>query len=894
MDRLKTPGWGTRGIRAAVAVGGLLGLLATIGVLPGFDNACYDRLLSICVHQFFEARPTVLLVEVSPESSMKETEATQLINRLQDLKAKQIVFSSFPDGASPEFYEQAAGFGNILFGRAIISDPRNSERKILEPLPVPDGILWGVVSLPMASGGVNRKANRTLSVNGTVYASLEAVAANPSLAGASPGKSVEEFRVRFLGTSGSFPRLSLESALDQGLIEQLVSGRTVLIGTGSRPTTPGLRTPVNSDSDPLPFLEFQGNALHTLIQNQTIQAMGPASATALVGLVVLGLMLLHQRMSMRMSLLITLALVAGTAALALTMLAAVGFWLPAGHLMAAEVFLYVAVGRVRMVQTDTALNRVRITTMSKLKERALPENDPTGERYWENIAALIPQMIDCNRLAFFELRPLTFHLVLRKTVNCAEDEIAEMRRDVRRRPFSDSIQTQKLVAVEKFFKPLPNDEQYVCALIFAREVAGVWVMSISPENRGTMEDFEGTINAFGREVAAAVVGIGRAAVPQTMLGRVIQFVSRERHEDVYRSLNQTVEQLVHRLTSVEGILRESDTPTIIYDLFGRILSVNVRMQEYLQSVGLNATDLTALDLVSRLTAQDAAETRRQLRYLVMTGNQIRLPVRVSESRERKFFLIVRPLHRDQAASNPGALFHVSGFACELQDVTLYARLNELRAMLNEQLGVQVRNDLASIEICASMLESIELEEAERNETFRSIEQRVQSALRVLADSEQYLAKVATDELQETYPVDVLLVFAKALEDHQQLFQSRKLAIHVKQPKLMNHGLASQEGLTSLFLALFNLMAADTVDEGEINVRIWEDSDWVSLEFANTGFGIPNDRFQSYLGRSDLESGRDMLELRAALKAVSSWNGQSHAESAVGVGFRFLIQLKRFI
>ena len=215
-------------------------------------------------------------------------------------------------------------------------------------------------------------------------------------------------------------------------------------------------------------------------------------------------------------------------------------------------------------------------------------------------------------------------------------------------------------------------------------------------------------------------------------------------------------------------------------------------------------------------------------------------------------------------------------------------------MLNEQLGVQVRNDLASIEICASMLESIELEEAERNETFRSIEQRVQSALRVLADSEQYLAKVATDELQETYPVDVLLVFAKALEDHQQLFQSRKLAIHVKQPKLMNHGLASQVGLNALFLAVFNLMAADTVDEGEINVRIWEDIEWVSLEFANTGFGIPNDRFQSYLGRSDLESGQDMLELRAALKAVSRWNGQSQAESAVGVGFRFLIQLKRFI
>ena len=127
-----------------------------------------------------------------------------------------------------------------------------------------------------------------------------------------------------------------------------------------------------------------------------------------------------------------------------------------------------------------------------------------------------------------------------------------------------------------------------------------------------------------------------------------------------------------------------------------------------------------------------------------------------------------------------------------------------------------------------MLESIELEETERNETFRSIEQRVQSALRVLADSEHYLAQVATDEVQETYPVDVLLVFAKALKDHQQLFQSRKLAVHVSEPRLMNHGLASQEGLNALFQAVFNLLAADTVDEGEINVRIWEDSDWVSL------------------------------------------------------------------
>ncbi|MDH3282190.1 MAG: hypothetical protein OEQ18_13820, partial [Gammaproteobacteria bacterium] len=65
-------------------------------------------------------------------------------------------------------------------------------------------------------------------------------------------------------------------------------------------------------------------------------------------------------------------------------------------------------------------------------------------------------------------------------------------------------------------------------------------------------------------------------------------------------------------------------------------------------------------------------------------------------------------------------------------------------------------------------------------------------------------------------------------------------------------------------------------------------------FANQGFGIPNDRFQSYLTGTGDVTALEFQALRHAMRQVEHWEGRFEAASEVGTGMRFTIDLKSFL
>jgi hypothetical protein len=79
----------------------------------------------------------------------------------------------------------------------------------------------------------------------------------------------------------------------------------------------------------------------------------------------------------------------------------------------------------------------------------------------------------------------------------------------------------------------------------------------------------------------------------------------------------------------------------------------------------------------------------------------------------------------------------------------------------------------------------------------------------------------------------------------------------------------------------------------VRIQVREDTSWVTFSFENRGFGMPNDRFQTWLF-SDENGGSDAArKLRTAVRWVRDWGGAVEAESGVGSGTRIQLRLQRF-
>ena len=101
------------------------------------------------------------------------------------------------------------------------------------------------------------------------------------------------FLINFAGRPGTIPNVSLARVLAGELVDEMVKGKVVLVGRDEG--FGGLETPVSGGDEPMTFLEFQANALETLLDNTSIRLLPGYSLLLL--LLVLGVVsaVLYQR-----------------------------------------------------------------------------------------------------------------------------------------------------------------------------------------------------------------------------------------------------------------------------------------------------------------------------------------------------------------------------------------------------------------------------------------------------------------------------------------------------------------------------------------------------------------------------------------------------------------------
>jgi signal transduction histidine kinase len=892
-----TPRWGYTGLLISFFIAVTVWALKVTGVFASLDGLWYDRVVYV-MSLWRDRVPEVLLVHMAHDDLLSDTEAIPALEKLEKLEVRRIVLNFLPRQVSSYFYQRATEYGNVYFGRGCERDPRDPDMLALEPLPAAvEGIAfqWGVVQMPPELNGIYRRQHSFVTISSNTYPALCTIVALPPALHPILSSLGDTFLVDFVGPPGRIPNVSLARVLSNELFADMARGKTVLWGYGREEDVPGLYTPVSHGNEPMSLLEFQANALQTLIDGAPPIELGPLPLLFLLIGVGMAMSVIYQRVNAITASRIALEILAVQAIAAFGALGFFRIWIELGVLMLAQVLQYVVTMMFKIRMTSLAINVIRLRSLAKLKERFCPENFYFSQEYWDYLASMIHQTLDLQRMVFLERLPKSPFLREIKAVNCGFEDLLEKERQIHASPFVEAIETKSPLRVFDFLKPLDTPEnQYLCPLQFAGEVLGIWVFSIDPSKALAIPQFDLILLEFSEQIAQLLYHKKKAVDEPTLIQHMKSWFTTERENETYRELSGTTKLLEQHYNVLEALVGGMSTATIVYDLFGRVLSVNDLMTTLLNEEDFVPTKATTLDLIRQLTGKDEHQSRYLIRHVILEKTTISLPVALSSQPENRYLLRLYPLAGRRESWEGPEPFRERGLVCELIDVTPFSNLAALKGMIAERLGVQLRNDFAAIDMSASLLEGSDTPESERQKLANLIHERIQQAVDVIAECQKYLEKDVSSYGMECYPMDVHTLFNQLCSQFAPKLEDRHLKLDVSQPRLMNYVLASAEDLTRLFSAIFGLLIKDAAENTTLSITVETQPQWVTYHFVNSGFGIPDERLQKILSGSEPVTSEEFKVLRNALSWVHNWEGNLEIASGVGAGYAVALTLRQFM
>jgi hypothetical protein len=860
------------------------------GWLGAWDGMFYDRLHSWATH-WRDPKPKVLLLRLAREDIWSDAEAVKTLDVLEGLGAKAIVVNFVPYGNSRDFFQRAAELKNVAFGRELRPDPDNPDTLRLDAWPAGARDLdlpWGVVLLPPGLRGVHRRQQTGVMEGTNVFPTLERRAADlyemqPTVTGS--------FLVNFAGRPGTIPNVSLARVLAGELVAEMVKGKVVLVGRDEG--FGGLETPVSGGDEPMTFLEFQANALETLLDGTPIRSL----PEYLLLLLLLGLGVVSAVLYQRAGSVVRAREGVGVLLIcALGAVAAMGYlrwWVDLGTVVAAQTGQFVLTLVFKMRMTRRTLNEIRLRALGQLEERFCPQNILLSPEYWNHLASMIHQMLDVSRMVFFERIRRTQELREIKAFNCTFEELKEKQRSLNAEVFHEALAAGHPVRSSGFFESGPEpEEEFICPLIFAGEVLGLWVVSIESAKAQAIPQFEMVLIKFSQQMARSLYHKKPTPVKLAPLARVKAWFAPDKQDPISRELRSLADSLEQYYDVLDTAFSQMTAATIIYDAFGRVLKANDLAFTVLQPENLVPSRATALEFIRQVTGKDESQVRDLLRDVFLERSPASLPVKLASQGTRDFLLRLYPMpEAPQTRPGPDAL-SVQGIVCELIEMTSLSNLARMKGVVADRLGVELRGHLAAIEISAALLEAHSTTPSERRTLLDAIHHKTTNSVLIISECQKYLGRNVDAPAIRCFPVDSLQVLSQVCAEFAQKAAERGVTFKIEQPRLMAQVLASSE-LTRFFSAVMELLLKDAAENTVLSIDVEDIHGSSSYRCSNSGFGIPNERLQEILASPEPPDSEEFQVLREAISWIRSWDGTFEITSEVGKGYSMILRLRQF-
>ena len=892
-----------RGMYLTVLVTIVIGVASLSGVLRHAQGWWYD--------QFINAAPLinkvnnqVLIVEISTQAAdLDEADWMLLLDTVQGLGARQVVLSELPPQVGTAFFDQLLNFNNIVVGRTLKTQINGDDILTIDAWPAVlagSDLPFGVMALPVAHHGISRAFAARVSVDEGELPSL-AVAASQARGIAVPIPLGNEYLINFNDGRDRLPRVSATHVLDKALIPELVAGRTVLIGVASGLSVPGIHTPINRGKEPLSLLEFQGYALDTLLDGKAIRKAGPAWVFGLLLITAFASLFIYQWFNVRPGGWFTAGMLLLYWGVGWCLLHYLCIWGPVLELTLSQTFLYLLIARLKITLNESALRRLIADSSGKLHASAVPDNFYNSPEHWTQVITLVDQVLHLRRLIFLEKIKGDHRVREVKALNCSIDVIDERRRDYERTPYSTAIAEGGPILLEKTYLTLLDDEeedQYLVPLVFAGDVLGFWAFGVAPVNQAASVRFLESVAIFANQISELLYHRSRWIEQQDAQANVLgRFLRLEGGNPAYPQLRRFLELAHRRVSSMEAVFNSMDTAAIVYDLFGRVLHLNQRMEGFMRTMDLPGYELNALDLLIRLTDSDRGHARQLLREVIMENGQFQLPVTSLHGARGNYILGVRTVACNDnlvSGTDNATPFQTSGLLFELINVSQLQGVYAMKDTLVERFGQRLRAELAAIVMGSDLLLEKTVSLRDKARAASVLRKKVSGTVELINQASRYMQVKVAGEGLGMYPVDATAPLLSAMKALNEEARARDIKFSARLPEFSSLICAAPEDLDRLMRVLLEALVNDAAESTSIEVDVEERGDRVIYQLRNTGFGIPDERFQAYLFGGKNIVADEFKELHDAIDGLSACDGRVTASSEVGTGMSFNIELQAVI
>ena len=881
-----------RGLKLACALSVVAVCLSETRFLATIDNLVYDAFVSYTVTNSGN-ESNVLLVDISDheECLSDPSRFSELVQKLHDAGATRIgIAAPLP----AELDRDTLPNVTLTFAMPSSTDAIHTEE--IDPgsydldspyngTTNPLAVQSGVLAPPMAEYGIHRHF-RAATTDG--HATWEAVIAGHT--GTGPAQ-----RIRF---TEILPSVTANRVLSNGLIAEMVSDRTVLVGS-SRLDDGVAYVPQRRDNEPLSLFELRGHVVNTMLTRSAISDLSTKSRLTLVVLVVAisAMFISHMapRMAFLLCLLFQVILMLTTCGLA----ASVRVWIPAGQILVLQLLTFILVGERKAAFARSALAKLLLELSTKIWQRRWPEDFFNDDDPWPRIVAFIRQTLALNRLMILELPEGSRHVRDVCSANCTREDIQELRRDIRRRPYTDAIQQDGPFRINVSRRPflsatVPDEDQYLVPLRFGGRLFGFLAIGVLRDVIGKRDEFEERLRDFALQTVELLYR-HRCLLTERKQGNSLSTrIWSLPEERAYQELMHATHLIGHRLDRMEHIYRDSSVGSAVYDLFGQKIMVNARMETILQREGIPIENLTTVDLLARLANVDTDRAREVLSQVIVERRPETLPVHLTCQRG-SYLVHVCPLELEASTSSSATRavnpLQIQGILCELIDRTSLIEMYRLKDQLSETLGHSLRNDLAAVGLATNLLLCDGVQQEEREHFAGMVHEKVDEAVSALVECQRFLSFDGAEDVNECVPVAPEPLLQNAWSEVHERFEDRSLEMIIQRPDLTSHVFAVPRQLRNCFDAIFELLASDARSRTTITAQVDERVNDVVFTFTNVGVGLPTDRLEAAFAGTG--SNDEFEPLVQASEEVGEWGGSLVVSSRVGDGTQMKLHLRRF-
>lgn len=373
-------------------------------------------------------------------------------------------------------------------------------------------------------------------------------------------------------------------------------------------------------------------------------------------------------------------------------------------------------------------------------------------------------------------------------------------------------------------------------------------------------------------------------------GLVVVFAQWKRARQALASQQRHAGLLERRLLRAERLYAESATPTLFFDHLGRVSNANLAMQDFLRGEGYVLYQMDAAQLVAELTGNSLEFAQRCLRYIVDDPRPLALPVQTRKD-PRSYLLRLYSLLARKDEALDGATLGGQEIRCDLQDRSALVQLDKLKRHLAGRVAAHLRNDLAAIELSASILATDGMVAEERNDVVTVIYDKVKQVLDTLDETQSYFAAdVAAGDTR--LPVDGWAAFETARQHVAPQARSHAITFDLVRPDILSYVLAAPEQLPQVFEAILVLLLRTASPGSQVQVRIEEAEHVVQYTFTNRGPGMGLEQLrQTFFGPEPPTE--EQAALRQCPVLLETWDGRLETQGVEGQGLMVALSFRRF-